>query len=61
MSERKTVKQLKHEIQVALVALRESEAALQQGEASKACDVIRNTITRLEGLLQDAAQTRLRT
>ena len=38
MSERKTVKQLKHEIQVALVALRESEAALQHGETSKACE-----------------------
>jgi hypothetical protein len=32
MSERKTVKQLKHEIQVALVALRESEAACNRAK-----------------------------
>ena len=60
MSEKTTVDKLKHEIQVALVALRESEAALRQGEHSKAYDVIRNTISRLEGLLQDANQSRLR-
>ena len=32
MDEHEAVNQLKHEIQIALVALRESEAALQQGE-----------------------------
>ena len=60
MSERTTVNRLRHEIQIALVELRESEAALEQGEHSKAHDVIRTTITRLEGLIQDAAQSRLR-
>lgn len=60
MGERKTVTQIKHEIQVALMALRESDAALERGEASRARDVIRDTIVRLEGLLHEASQKRLR-
>lgn len=49
-----TREELKHEIQTALVELRECEAALHQGEASKAADVIRGTIARLEALLHIA-------
>ncbi|NGN42083.1 hypothetical protein G6N74_13515 [Mesorhizobium sp. CGMCC 1.15528] len=45
---------LKREVQAALADLRECEAELHKGEASKAADVIRNTISRLEGLLHIA-------
>ncbi len=60
MDEHETVNQVKHEIQIALVARRESEAALQQGETSKACDVIRARVTRLAGRLHDSAQSHFR-
>lgn len=50
--------ELKYEIEAALVELRECEAALHQGEASKAADVIRSTIARLEGLLHIAQHVR---
>lgn len=50
--------ELKHEIQTALDELRECEAALHQGEASKAADAIRSTIARLEALLHIAQRVR---
>lgn len=45
---------LRHEIQVALAALREGDQALEHGEASRARDAILATIGQLEALLHDA-------
>ena len=50
--------ELKREIQTALVELRACEAALHQGEASLAHDVICKTIARLGRLLHDDTESR---
>lgn len=45
---------LKREIQNAVAVLNECEAAMRLGESSRAHDLIRDTIVRLERLLHDA-------
>jgi len=60
MNKREAVNQIKREIQVALVALRGSEAALQQGETNNAYAVIRARITRLAGRLHYSTQSHFR-
>lgn len=57
-SEMVTPNELKLEIQAALVDLRACEAALRQGEANLAHDVIGKTIARLERLLHDDSESR---
>lgn len=45
---------LKREIQQAVAVLSECEAAMCLGESSRAHDLVRDTIVRLERLLHDA-------
>ena len=45
---------LRHDIQIAVAELRECEAALRLGEQTRAHDLIRESIVRLERLLHDA-------
>lgn len=51
-------KELKREIQAALVELRACEAARHQGQASLAHNVICKAIARLERLLHDEGESR---
>jgi len=53
-----TSNELKRDIQVALVELRECEAALGRGETSDAAVEIRGTIAHLGALLYAAQQVR---
>lgn len=50
----KKIDDLKLEIQQAVAALSECEAAMRLGESSRAHDLVRDTIVRLERLLHDA-------